>query len=236
METPRDHDEFVMLEPTSLLPPELQQQRKALRATLRSRRRALTTAQQKGAARQLCQHLLKLPGLLRARHIGAYMACDGEIDLLPFCQQRQARGVHIYLPVLQSSARHGVRFVATPARRAAGRHGKVPAVRRDWRQHRFGISEPTQRRPRAVWTLDALLIPLVGFDRSGNRLGMGGGFYDRLLADCQRRPRQPRLIGVAHTCQYVAEIPLASWDQAVDCIVSDQGVASDRRGFSRART
>ena len=66
-------------------------------------------------------------------------------------------------------------------------------------------------------------MPLVGFDAAGNRLGMGGGFYDRTLAFMQRVPRpSPVLIGVAHQCQQEAQLPAAAWDIPLQLIVTDK--------------
>ena len=69
--------------------------------------------------------------------------------------------------------------------------------------------------------LDAILVPLVGFDDRGHRLGMGGGFYDRALADLARRPRRPRLIGVAFEFQRRPRLREAAWDQPLDQVVTD---------------
>lgn len=204
------------------LKPEFQHQRKQLRQHLRVRRRALPKNQQHYAAKQLAQHLLALPGMARLRHIGAYMACDGEINPWLFWQAKQRQGARIYMPVLHAHAPHGVRFLRVSHTASIAKRRAV-CVRGHWRANLFNIAEPRSRHHRAAWTLDALLIPLVGFDRQGNRLGMGGGFYDRLLADCQRRPRHPRLIAIAHACQEVAQLPVASWDQPVDWIVTDSG-------------
>ncbi len=84
------------------------------------------------------------------------------------------------------------------------------------RRNRFGIPEPlTHKRVHVPpWGLDLICMPLVAFDRQGNRLGMGGGFYDRSLA--YRRGRQswhkPRLLGIAHALQEVAELEPRPWD------------------------
>jgi 5-formyltetrahydrofolate cyclo-ligase len=82
--------------------------------------------------------------------------------------------------------------------------------------NRFRIAEPVanSKRQRKVWALDLVLLPLVGFDEQGGRLGMGGGFYDRSLAYLQRRKNwhKPTLLGLAHECQKVDRLPLASWD------------------------
>ncbi len=96
--------------------------------------------------------------------------------------------------------------------------------------NRFGIPEPDTRhgahraRRQATWTLDVILLPLVGFDDDGQRIGMGGGFYDRTLAFTQRPGPRPRLIGLAHDCQRVTRLPVAPWDVPLDAIVSDRRI------------
>jgi 5-formyltetrahydrofolate cyclo-ligase len=86
--------------------------------------------------------------------------------------------------------------------------------------NRFGIPEPEIRSnaSRPAWALDLILMPLVGFTERGDRLGMGGGFYDRTFeflhhAACHK----PKLIGLAHECQRVATMPTASWEYSNGC-------------------
>ena len=94
------------------------------------------------------------------------------------------------------------------------------------RPNRFGIAEPAFRpnRQRRIWTLDLVLMPLVGFDEEGGRLGMGGGFYDRSLAYRGRRKNghKPTLLGLAHECQKVDRLPLEPWDVSLQATVTDQ--------------
>ncbi len=74
-----------------------------------------------------------------------------------------------------------------------------------------------------TWTLDIILLPLVGFDRYGNRLGMGGGFYDRTLARLNHCDmKRPLLIGLAHHCQEVEQLQTQSWDIPLDIIATDK--------------
>ena len=80
------------------------------------------------------------------------------------------------------------------------------------KENRFGIKEPIDGSPSSAQTLDLILIPLVGFDQRGNRLGMGGGFYDRTLAFKLKTPQRPNLIGLAHECQRVEHLETDPWD------------------------
>ncbi|NQD92361.1 5-formyltetrahydrofolate cyclo-ligase, partial [Pseudomonas sp. CrR25] len=92
--------------------------------------------------------------------------------------------------------------------------------------NRFGIPEPRRSvaRQRKAWALDLILLPLVGFDRYGGRIGMGGGFYDRSLAFRGRRKNwhKPTLLGLAHECQQVDRLALASWDVPLAATVTDK--------------
>ena len=188
--------------------------RPALRRKLRQTRRQLSPAQQRHAARRLYRQLSHHPLFRRARHIALYLPNDGEIDPRLLLRAAQRRGKATYLPVLNPWPRTRMVFQRIePGERL--------------RRNRFGIFEPVIRtaRQRRVWALDLLLMPLVGFDGNGGRLGMGGGFYDRSLAYRARRKKshKPTLLGLAHECQRVDRLPLESWDVALQATVTDQG-------------
>ena len=184
------------------LPPEHHLLRQQLRQQLKATRRSLSARQQHIAARGLqrqLQRIIKRPKL----NIAAYNANDGEISPHLFLQQKH----RVYYPVLQPLQAQGVIF-------------RLPAGALRWRRNRWGIHEPSKGRQQPAWTLDVMLMPLVGFTLSGHRLGMGGGYYDRLLASFQHRPRKPRLIGLAHDCQQLTELPVAPWDQPIEFIAT----------------
>jgi 5-formyltetrahydrofolate cyclo-ligase len=87
-----------------------------------------------------------------------------------------------------------------------------------------------------VVSLDVVVLPLVGFDRRGNRLGMGAGYYDRALRrrlDTTRHWRRPRLVGVAFACQELPAIPVSPWDVPLDLIVTEHGVIVPARDSQR---
>jgi 5-formyltetrahydrofolate cyclo-ligase len=186
-----------------------QQRRQQLRRDMRRRRRALTPAQQRTASIRFARHIASSLTFRRARHIGLYLAADGELDPLPALQQHHLAGRTLYLPVLPRHADAVLHF-------APWQPGETLI------RNRYGIGEPalTDRKLVPLWRLDLLLMPLVAFDDKGNRLGMGGGFYDRALAALCRRPRRPRLTGVAHAFQRVDALPAAPWDAPLDEVIT----------------
>jgi len=197
----------------SALLPRQQPSRQQLRRQLRAARRALTPAQQRQAAHGLYRQLAQHPLFRRARHIALYLPNDGEIDPRPLLREAQRRGKRTYLPVLSDWPR--TKMVFQQVRRGE-----------KLRPNRFGIPEPRiqRARQRTIWALDLILLPLVGFDDEGGRLGMGGGFYDRSLAYRTRRTawHAPVLVGLAHECQKVERLAQASWDVPLQGTVTDR--------------
>ena len=186
--------------------------RPQLRRLLRKARRALSASEQRQAARGLYRQLAQHPLFRRARHISLYLPTDGEIDPRLLLHEAQRRGKHTYLPVLSAWPRTRMVFQRI-------RPGEK------LQPNRFRILEPRVKlaAQRKVWTLDLVLLPLVGFDAQGGRLGMGGGFYDRSLAYLARRQdwRKPTLLGLAHECQKVGKLNQASWDVPLQGTVTD---------------
>ncbi|MBX8531756.1 5-formyltetrahydrofolate cyclo-ligase [Pseudomonas cichorii] len=190
--------------------------RPQLRRQLRKARRALSPGQQRAAARGLYRQLAQHPLFRRARHVSLYLPMDGEIDPRLLLRAAQRRGKATYLPVLNAWPRTRMVF-----QRVRPGEKFIP--------NRFRIPEPriNRARQRRIWALDLILMPLVGFDDEGGRLGMGGGFYDRSLAYLARRKtwKKPLLLGMAHECQKVERLAQASWD------VPLQGTVSDKRWY-----
>lgn len=189
--------------------------RAALRRQLRAARRALTAPQQQLAARRLTHELSLLPALRQARRIALYWPMDGEIDPRALRRHQRLARHDFYLPVLSAFPASTLRFVRW-------RPG-MPLHR-----NRFGIPEPAGRRRLMASKMDVVLLPLTGFDAAGNRLGMGGGFYDRTLAFMRHGQPRPLLIGLAHACQQVARLPAASWDVPLALVATDRGLVRPR--------
>lgn len=195
-----------MTEPAPLSRPQL-------RRMLRKARRALTPSEQRQAALGLYRQLAQHPLFRRAKHISLYLPTDGEIDPRRLLRAAQRQGKATYLPVLSAWPRTKMVF-----QRVRPGDKLLP--------NRFRILEPrpNAQRQRKVWALDLVLLPLVGFDNEGGRLGMGGGFYDRSLAYLARRKswRKPTLLGLAHECQQVDRLAQASWDVPLAGTVTDK--------------
>ncbi|QNI04653.1 5-formyltetrahydrofolate cyclo-ligase [Halomonas sp. SH5A2] len=191
--------------------------KRALRRELRRRRQSLSPQAQRDAAHRLCQQLKRLPEIRRARRISLYLPVMGEIDPTPLLPWLRRRGVSVYLPVLRPFSANTLWFVAY--------HANTPMIK-----NRFGIAEPDTRfaakrqRRLPAWALDTVIVPLVGFDAQANRMGMGGGFYDRSLAFMRRPGPKPTLLGVAHACQQVDTLPVEPWDIPLNAVVSDQHI------------
>ncbi len=186
--------------------------KKPLRATLRAARRDLGEQEQASAAQGLLAQLLSLDIFLHARRIGLYWANDGEIcpsEVVSWCRHHDRQ---VYLPMVQRQAtRNWLLF-------GEWREGAVLSP------NRLGILEPVLDSSEGMTAkdLDLVMLPLVGFDLHGNRLGMGGGFYDTTLADLRTTGLpKPALVGIAHDIQRVPHIDAEPWDIPLPMVVTD---------------
>ncbi len=181
--------------------------RTLLRKQLRERRRAIPAAQRIAAAETLAQRLLALPFAPEGGHVAGYWAMDGEIALHVW-QLRLPAGLTYCLPVLSDD--DTLRF-------APWRAGEALVA------NRYGIPEPADLRDaRPADAMTMIVLPLVGFDTRGHRLGMGGGWYDRSLAFRRERPAAPPwLVGVGFDAQRIDALSPEPWDVALDAICTD---------------
>lgn len=184
-------------------------ERTALRRRLRGARRALSGAQRRRADEALGRRLMRAPWLRCTGRIAAYLAADGEPDLAAFLRGLTTRGHKLYLPVLAPGG--GMRFA-----RFRSADQLAP--------NRYGMPEPVVagRDLLPAQALSLILVPLVGFDNRGNRLGMGAGYYDRALRCRLHSPRaRPMLVGVAYECQRVDVLSAQPWDVPLDAVVTE---------------
>lgn len=179
--------------------------RDALRRDLRARRRALPPTARIAAAEALAARLLALPFAPDSGHVAGYWASDGEIALHVW-QLRLPPGLRYCLPVLADEGL--LRF-------APWRPGE------DLVANRYGIPEPAAGETLPASAMALIVVPLVGFDAAGHRLGMGGGWYDRSLAFRRDAGAPPWLVGAGFATQRVDALPTEAWDVPLDAVCTE---------------
>jgi len=187
------------------------QQRQVIRTKYRKQRQTLSAQQQCTAAHQLLTTCLAATDLAQAQTIACYIANDGEIDpkaIIEYCWQQ---GKNVLLPVLHPFSKGHLLFVEYNP------HSPT-------RKNSYGIDEPivTATNLCPLSNIQLILTPLVAFDTKGNRLGMGGGYYDRTLAPIRRDSLVTQLIGLAHNCQKTDTLLTDSWDIPLDGIATPE--------------
>ncbi len=177
-----------------------------LRTKFRELRRSFTQSKQSKAARQAAEHAQTLRQWQSAKSIAIYLDADGELGTQAIIQAALTQNREIYLPVI------GPKRTLTFAHWVTDQ----PLV-----SNALGIGEPNSNATRcSIEELDILFMPLVAWDKRGNRLGMGGGYYDRALAGVSG----PALIGLAHSEQEVDTVPSEHWDAVLDAVLTEQGI------------
>ena len=183
----------------------------SLRQQKRMQRQRLPATTQKQNSLKLQHQLTKDGHLKRCRNVACYFANDGEIDPQPIIEHAWSLRKKVYLPIL-SPLKNRLYFAPYE------KYSKL-------KNNRFNIPEPVCQpsRWKTAYQLDLLLLPLVAFDTQGNRIGMGGGFYDRTLAYLQLRQfwKKPILIGLAHEIQKVNKLDSQSWDIPLNYIITE---------------
>lgn len=180
-----------------------------LRLSIKRQRRLLGDVEITDAALKIKKNLWQLPELCRAKNIGSYISVNGEVDPGLFIQEAWMRKKRIFMPVLR---KNGMSFYELNPNDELKRNA-------------FGIPEPVCKHAKSInaKNLNVILVPLVAFDDDGNRLGMGGGYYDRLLAFMKHRHnfRRPLLIGLAYDFQQAPQLPTNHWDIPLHAVVTN---------------
>ena len=186
-----------------------------LRRTLRAQRNSLSLEAQIVAADRLTANVVSTRWFRVCRRIACYLPNDGEIDPSPIMERLWRMRKICYLPVLSRLTHDRLWFARAEPDMALT-------------SNRFGILEPevAARHLVRAQELDLILMPLVAFDHRGNRLGMGGGFYDRSLEFLRHRQRwkKPHVFGLAHDFQQVAALGVEPWDIPLQGVVTDKKV------------
>jgi len=190
-----------------------------IRKHLRHTRNQLSDTQQTEHAQSALEYFIKLiSGYSKnntPKKIALFLSQDGELGTQKCIEYLWQETQHqVFLPVLETKDDWHMGFAEyTPQSKMAN--------------NQFGILEPNIPHARHIdgEALDLVLMPLVGFDDKGNRLGMGGGYYDRTFAfKLKGNYTTPKLVGWAHSCQKTEKLPKESWDVPLDGVLTEHGI------------
>lgn len=182
---------------------------KQKRFALKKQRKQQTIFQHRKTERRISQCLFQFPQFKNAQHIGLYLNAFGEVQtkrLIEWCFKHQK---YVYLPKIQTY-NQTLKWVRISYQQYKNKR---------FYAHHLGMEEPFGRGFH-VSRLDLLILPLVAFDAQGTRLGMGGGFYDRTLA---QTPIKPFRLAIAHHFQYSPSLlQREKWDQPVHAVCTEK--------------
>lgn len=183
-----------------------------IRQFKRAQRRLLSPVEQKRHGEALLSHIIHHRDYLNCKRLALYLANDGEIDPQALVEHAWFMKKQVFLPVL-SPLKNNLYFAPYKGNSRM-------------RLNRFNIPEPVCKPSQWLTArqLDLIALPLVAFDTEGNRIGMGGGFYDRTLAFRLLRQywHRPVLIGLAHETQKMGSLSRQNWDIPLDYVITEK--------------
>ncbi|WP_251358706.1 5-formyltetrahydrofolate cyclo-ligase [Kangiella sp. TOML190] len=184
-------------------------QKNHLRARIKHQRNTLTKPFMERSALALLGHLSAAKIIEDHQNFAFYLPIKGEISCWPLIEYAKSLNKHSFLPKVFPNKKRGMWFLPYEGKESVQ---KGP----------FGILEPTANIKDAIRPsqLDVIFMPLVAFDNLGNRVGMGGGYYDSVLSNFKKQQKRPLLIGLAYNFQQVSQVPLQSWDVTMDAVAT----------------
>ena len=186
----------------------LQADKKKMREVILRQRDAMSPSARTSASRVILEKICALPQYGNAKVVLTYMGFGTEIETQPFFERIIADGKIVALPrvdrATQTLILHSARGVT------------------DLLTSKYGILEPSTDAPVvAVTSVDFVLMPGVAFDRNGNRLGYGRGYYDKLMSSANLALAR---VAAGFSCQIVDSVPVGPQDKKVDCIITENEI------------
>jgi 5-formyltetrahydrofolate cyclo-ligase len=181
-----------------------------LRKKIREQRRNIDAVEKLALDSAMNRILMTYLDQCQVQTVAAFWPFDGEPDLLPTLDLLERSGITVALPVIEDIP------------------GKPSMIFRQWstgtsmEDNLYGIPEPAGTLEILLADIDLMLLPLVGWDDSGGRLGMGAGFYDRALQPFSLSDSPVRM-GVAYQSQKIHRLPAESWDIRMHMLLSESG-------------
>ena len=192
--------------------------KKLLRKELRAARRALQPAEHRKRSSAAQKAVTRLRPFGSGKRIALYLPFDAETDTAALIAAARRRGARVFVPIVVDRRHSRIRFYPLEGKTRSGT---------------FGIAVPTHMsRPLPARWFDLIVVPLVGVDAEGRRLGMGGGFYDRALNFRRHRRRWmgPHFVGLAFESQRAATGFAEPWDLRLDSLATESGLQHFSRG------
>ena len=187
----------------------MNERKSEIRAAMKARRKAVTPEARKAASEIICAKLaadseisLRIDPLEWGSPVAVYLASPQEIDLSPFIRKMLESGVKVVTPRW-----NGETYELAVLKGLDDAH---------LRQGPMGILEPAEAEIVSPKKVEVWLVPGLAFTRSGKRLGYGGGWYDRLLAEA---PKNACRIGIAHSFQVADDLPSEPHDILLSKVV-----------------
>ncbi|MBC8523456.1 5-formyltetrahydrofolate cyclo-ligase [PVC group bacterium] len=166
--------------------------------------RAMTTDSKKRASAAIAKNLSTIASIESASTIMAYLPLQQEVDLRPLIELWISADKTVCIPIVNWDD-------------CSMKAGRITSITKDELvETRYGLLEPKQMNPVQVDSIDIVVVPGIAFDKSGSRLGRGGGFYDRFLLNA----RPPISIGVAFEEQIINRVDLEPHDQLLTLIAT----------------
>ena len=193
--------------------------KKQIRCQFRKVRQSITPSKRFSYSQQICEQIIQQSFYQEAESIGVYLALEEEVQLESLIQHARHLKKSLLLPVIEAPFANGIMNL-----HSWNENDKLDTDSNGLQQ----LSRETlESRNHDLISIPQLLImPLVAFGNNGERLGMGGGFYDRYLYKISTQKNSPLKVGVAFSCQYSESIPIEKHDQKLDYLVTENHLIS----------
>jgi 5-formyltetrahydrofolate cyclo-ligase len=182
-----------------------------LRKKLRELCRHISLAYRQEAALAAAKYIVNLPLFKQSERIACTLSTKNEFETSPLIEAIWQAKKRCYVPIVQEKKESPLHF-------ARYQYGDA------LHHNRYSILEPVNSKEQlAPEAFDLVMVPLLGFDRQGHRLGMGGGYYDRTFAFLHNQPsKKPQMIGLAYAAQEITALPFDAWDILLDGVLTEK--------------
>jgi 5-formyltetrahydrofolate cyclo-ligase len=181
-----------------------------IRRTGRDARASLDELTRDAASSVVAEKIVSSAWFQRAQYLACYLPVANEVSTWGIISRAWRMKKRVFCPVCEINLRMQFREVSPDT---------------DLRRNRYGVFEPVNGEIVTARMLDLVITPVVAFDHLRNRVGMGGGYFDRTFSFLRHRNDwlHPKLVGVAFACQQVTEITPNPWDIPLFAIVTEAG-------------